>query len=485
MRRVVIVGGGFTGAAVAIRLSREAKQPLEIIIIEPRSAPGAGLAYDNPDPDHRVNGSAELLVLFPGDFRAFARWFTDSGGPSRDPQALWSASGVTYVRRSEVARWMQELLAAEMERNDSLVKIRHLRDRATDIARGGAGWRVTVAGGQGLEAETVVLALAGQVPGLPRGVSEQTAALPGFIRNPFDAAALARVPTEGSVLLIGSGLTSADVVATLVRQGHRGTITAISRRGLRPAPAGEAPDVAALIARLAEPVPRFLRRHGRDLGLMAAFRALRADVAAAAAEGRDLKQPFDDARDAASRLWPRFTDAEKARFLRHLKPWYDTLRYRMVPQTGAILAGLEAEGRLTYRAAHLVDVETAQGGKFRVGLRQRGGGTETQLVDVVINCTGPSSFGGAPFFNGLMRGGHARADRFGLGLEVDDLGRVIDSEGRAQPDLRAYGLICRAHFGDMTAIPQIAFHLHRSIGDLTAAAEGTLRTGPPKATAQP
>lgn len=483
MRRVVIVGGGFTGAAVAIRLSREAEQALDITLVEPRATLGAGLAYDSPDPDHRVNGSAELLVLFPDDFRAFARWFSESGGPTRDPQALWSATGVTYVRRSEVAHWMQGLLTREMERGAS--RIRHLRDRATHIERGGAGWRLTMASGQRLEAETVVLALAGQAPGLPRGVSAETASRAGFVRDPFDLAALADIPADAAVLLIGSGLTSADVVATLARQGHRGPITVLSRRGIRPAPAGEAPDVAALIARLAEPVPRFLRRHGTGLGLMAAFRALRADIAAAAAEGRDLKQPFDDARDAASRLWPGFSDAEKARFLRHLKPWYDSLRYRMVPQTGAILAGLEAAGRLRYRAAHLVDVSPAPDGRFRARLRPRGGGGDTLLVDAVINCTGPRSFGDAPFFDALLKGGHARADRFGLGLEVDELGRVLDAEGDAQADLRAYGLICRARFGDMTAIPQIAFHLHRSLGDLTAAAEGAAAPRPREATAQP
>lgn len=472
MRRVAIVGGGFTGAAVAIRLSRAAGQPLEIAIIEPRQMLGAGLAYDSEDPDHRVNGSAELLVLFPDDFRAFARWFDESGGPSRDPQALWRETGVTYVRRSEIARWMRELLHAEITRTDSRVRIHHYRDRATRIDRSGAGWRLHLADGADLAAETVVLALAGQTPALPRNVSAETAAQPGFVRDPFDAASLARIPAQGSVLLVGSGLTSADVVATLDRQGHCGTITVISRRGLRPAPAGEAPDVAALLARLGEPVPRFLRRHGEGLGLLATFRALRADLAAAAAEGRDLKQPFDDARDAASRLWPRFTNAEKARFLRHLKPWYDTMRYRMVPQTGAILDRLAAEGRMTYRAARLLGIETAGDGGFRAHLKRRGGGKETMRFDAVVNCTGPKSFDDEPFFVSLIAGGHASADRFGLGLEVDELGRVIDAGGKPQQDLRAYGLICRARFGDMTAIPQIAFHLQRSLADLVAVAEG-------------
>lgn len=476
MRRVAIVGGGFTGAAAAIRLSREATGPLEITVIEPRDRLGAGLAYDDADPDHRVNGPADLLVLFPDDRRAFADWFEASGGHARDPEALWRPSGVTYVRRSEVARWIGGLLAHEAAHSPSGARIRHLRDRATGLTRTETGWRVGLAGGGAAGAETVVLALAGQTPGLPRGVSAETAARPGFVRDPLDAAALAGLPAEASVLLIGVGLTAADVIATLARRGHRGPITAVSRRGLRPAPAGAPTDVAALLARLAEPMPRFLQRHGERLGLMAAFRALRADLAAATAEGRDLKAPFDDARDAASRLWPGFTEAEKGRFLRHLKPWYDTLRYRMVPQTGAVLARLEAAGRLRVRVARVAGVE-AEGEGFRVRLVARGGPETAARFDAVVNCTGPRALDDDAFFAAVVRDGHARADPFGLGLEVDDLCRVLDAQGRAQADLRAYGLITRARFGDMTAIPQIALLLNRTLPDLAAAATGDATTG--------
>ena len=46
---------------------------------------------------------------------------------------------------------------------------------------------------------------------------------------------------------------------------------------------------------------------------------------------------FDDLRDAVSVLWPSLPSHEKARFMRHLKPWYDVHRFRIPPQTEVIV----------------------------------------------------------------------------------------------------------------------------------------------------
>lgn len=468
VRRVAIIGGGFTGAAVAIRLCETASSPLDIAIVEPRDTLGGGLAYGGDDPDHRVNGTHALLVLRPDDIGHFARWHAASGAAARDPEARWT-TGVSYVRRSDVRRYIAETLAGAAAGSDATV--RHVRDRAVGARRIGEGFEIALASGETLAADLTVLACGGQTPALPRGVRPAAVRHPGFVGDPFDAAALARIPAEASVLLVGTGLTAADVIATLARAGRRAPVTAISRRGLRPAPQGAAPDVPALLARLALPVPRFLARHGEGLSLRAAFRALRRDLAAAAAEGRDMKGPFDDARDAASRLWPGFSEAEKRRFLRHLKPWYDVNRYRMVPQTGRTLARLEAEGMLRFRVARFAGLDVAEG-RLVARLVARGGAETVESFDAVVNCTGPQTMAGDPFLDALRDLGAARFDALGLGVDVDGEGRLIGADGAAQEALWAFGLLTRGRFGDMTAIPQIAFRLHRSLPALGRAAAG-------------
>lgn len=65
---VAVVGGGFTGAAMAMHLVAGIGYSTDtsIVVIEPRSELGRGLAYSATDPAHRVNVPAARMTLFPG-----------------------------------------------------------------------------------------------------------------------------------------------------------------------------------------------------------------------------------------------------------------------------------------------------------------------------------------------------------------------------------------------------------------------------------
>jgi len=470
MRTVAIIGGGFTGTAAALRLCSMSSEKLAVYVVEPRNELGGGLAYGGDDPDHRVNGTHHLLVLFPDDIGHFSRWYDESGTSTRDPEAE-AETGVQFVRRTDVRRYLQETLAQTVAENSHGSEVHHIRSRAIGAERLGHGVRIKLEAGRTLEPDLTILAFGGQCPRPIKVSSAEACSHPGYVGDPFDAEALESVPTDNNVLLIGTGLTSADVLATLSRRGHRGAITAISRRGLLPEPQGAPPDVAALMQRLSRPVPRFIERHGDKLTLRATLRALRRDMAKACDAGGDLKGPFDDVRDAAAWLWRGFTTEEKRRFLRHLKPWYDVNRYRMVPQTGATLAAMVASGQLVYRVARLARLDV-QNDRLVAHLAERNGKSSAQSFDTVINCTGPKTLPDDTFVADLCNSGLARHDTLGFGLDVDNDGRVLDRDGKAQDNLWAFGLLTRGRFGDITAIPQISFRLDRSLPALVRAVDG-------------
>ena len=75
-RRVVVVGGGASGTLLAAELLRGAS-PLEVILVEPRSDLGRGVAYSTPLAVHGLNVRAarmsarvdEPIVTLPVDYQ--------------------------------------------------------------------------------------------------------------------------------------------------------------------------------------------------------------------------------------------------------------------------------------------------------------------------------------------------------------------------------------------------------------------------------
>ncbi|WP_187494179.1 FAD-dependent oxidoreductase, partial [Pantoea agglomerans] len=52
-QQIVIIGGGFTGTALAIHLARAGQAGLHVTVIEPRAQLAQGVAYGTTDPAHR------------------------------------------------------------------------------------------------------------------------------------------------------------------------------------------------------------------------------------------------------------------------------------------------------------------------------------------------------------------------------------------------------------------------------------------------
>jgi uncharacterized NAD(P)/FAD-binding protein YdhS len=55
---------------------------------------------------------------------------------------------------------------------------------------------------------------------------------PRYFNRAWEPGAVDGIEPDDAVLLIGTGLTSVDMLVSLTRNGHRGPIHAVSRRGL-------------------------------------------------------------------------------------------------------------------------------------------------------------------------------------------------------------------------------------------------------------
>jgi uncharacterized NAD(P)/FAD-binding protein YdhS len=135
--------------------------------------------------------------------------------------------------------------------------------------------------------------------------------------GPFEIVPAERSAAASSMVLIGSGLTMVDVLLGARRDGFQGKAIVISRRGQLPrthAPKGVVPQQVA--------IPRSKR-----VSLLAA--AVRIACEMAEGSGTPWQAIINGLRPSLQDIWQGLPPEEQARFLRHLRPFWDAHRHRL------------------------------------------------------------------------------------------------------------------------------------------------------------
>jgi uncharacterized NAD(P)/FAD-binding protein YdhS len=465
---IAVIGGGYSGAALAIHLSRAAPRPLEISLIEPRAQLGTGLAHSTQHPDHRLNAADSIHLLYLDAPDHFGTWLRTSGTLDRDPEAT-APNGRIYPRRSDFGTYVNAELARHLASNPSGTTIRHVSRRALRVAAGARDYQITLEGGETVQAAACVLALGQGGPHIPEWL-RAFAGDPDCVADPWNPQKLRQVDRDSHVLILGTGLTAADMVSTLIAQGHRGPIEALSRRGMRPASHSPFAPTVPRLQGLMQEIPEFVRRHGAPDTVGAIVRALRADVRALDRSRASWHGPFDEVRDAAHILWPHLPAAEQLRFLRHLKLWYDVHRFRIPPQTQRIVERAIRSGQLAFHRAHVDSVRRGPRG-FTVALRDHSANAEHEKTcTVLINCTGFDSRLPAtdPLMQGLAASGLLRPSACGLGVDVDLDSRATGARGASRPGLYVIGPLTGGSLGEASSVPVITRQILQMIPRLLA-----------------
>jgi uncharacterized NAD(P)/FAD-binding protein YdhS len=438
---IAIVGGGFTGGAVAYHLARRATQA-RILVFEPRELLGAGLAYDTADDSHRINVPAGKMSLVPGDESHFSRWIAATDAVADDPGAK-GPDGNLYPRRRVFGRYVASELAPLIARR----VVGHVRETIVRIARSGEDWEIETAAGQSYRATIVVLATTHPPPAVPQILDRAFGTDPRLVRDPSDGNALAAIGPEARVLIVGTGLTMADVVASLDAHGHNGRITAISRRGLlsRGHPA--------------EPQPLFGSFNDHPHTALSLLRAVRSTIDDALKSGHSWHGVLDQVRAQAQSFWPGLGVREQRRLVRHLRPFWDVHRFRIAPQVAGVLQRRIADGSLEVFAASLRSAALVPGGLEVEYARRQAERSEKRVFDAVVITTGPGHgtvLGTAPHLAGLAEAGWIVADPVGLGIATSRKGHALDRNGQAVADLFIAGPLARGTFGELMGLPQVS-----------------------------
>ncbi|WP_428151284.1 FAD/NAD(P)-binding protein [Brevundimonas sp.] len=428
--RVAIVGGGFSGSMLAARL---AETGIASTLINRTPDFGLGVAYSTPFDGHLLNVRSSRMSALATQPDHFVRWLEANAPEVSDPDG--------FAPRLIFGRYVQARLAGIEAGHPGL--IRRVVGEVAGIEADG----VTLSDGLKVAADAVVLTTGNPAPRTASGGSRRV------ISDPWAPGALEVIGSDDEVLIVGTGLTMVDMLLSLEGRGWRGRAKALSRRGLLPRAHGERPDPAE------PPTPALL--DGALSSRMAEARAV--------SRRSGWREMMEGLRPITADLWGRADTATRGRIVRHLRPWWDVHRHRLAPRIGAHIDRLLADDRLTVVSGRVKAI-TADADGVRLDWRPRQGPARQPLTACwLIDCTGPGHAPeGDPVTGSLLTGGRARLDPLRLGLELDDSGRVLDADGRADPRLFVLGPPARAAFWETIAVPDIRKRIEDVVSALTA-----------------
>jgi uncharacterized NAD(P)/FAD-binding protein YdhS len=436
---IAIVGAGFSGSLLAVHLTRQSVGRLEITMIDRNGSRGRGLAYSAHNPNHLLNVRVENMSAFPDLPGHFRDWLERRTGRPADALA--------FVSRGLYGSYVEDVLSTALGRADGQVAITQIAASCVDLRQHDGGWTLVLSDGRLIKADAVALCLGHFPPRLPVAIEAELGADPRTVADPWNLKAYARIKSRDRVIVIGSGLTMADVVIHLQDQGHEGPVDVVSRRGLQP-------NVHARTGFW----PAFIGPDEPPATALALLRSVRREAAAARSKGVDWRAVIDSVPPNLIPLWRALPLPEQKRALRHLRPHWDAHRHRIAPEIDDRLRTLRGEGRLRFVAGSLVGARTAHGA-LEIDLRQRGTGKiETLRGDWLVNCTGPTTAYERiddPLVRALLDKGLAKPDEVGLGIEVTGSCNVIGVSGEPHGRVFATGPLTRGAFWEMLAVPEL------------------------------
>lgn len=439
---IAIIGGGFSGSMVAVHLLKNAVSPLRIKLIERRPVIGEGIAYSTNWDCHLLNVPAGRMSAFADHPEHFWHWLQ-----ARESEIGKKFSQDDFVPRKLYGDYVKSILAeAEAEANKG-VSLERLTDEAIALETTTERATIHLSNGKSLEADRVVLAVGNFPPADPPVADPSFYQSQRYLRFWSAPSLLSSITVDEAILIIGSGLTAIDAILALERQGHQGKIYVVSRRGLLPQ--AHQPTTAYPPLFESEPLPTTVR---------SLVRRIRQEVKSAEIRGDNWQSIINSLRPHIQLIWHSLAIAEKQRFLRHVKPYWESHRHRVHSAIARQIEQKVAAGQLHLLAGRIQAYnEDAEG--VNVLIRDRCSNSNTNLrVGAVINCTGSQCNYRRlqhPLIKNLLNSGLIKPDPLNLGLDVADNGALINVGGETSNLLFTLGSPQKGCLWETTAVSEI------------------------------
>lgn len=432
----------------AVNIARLTEYPVKITVVNNHGPVGRGVAYGLRRPEYLLNVAARNMSAFPHEPDHFLEWLRTRSEFELTPEIELREQ---FVSRQVYGDYLRSIAQHHLQSpgEGALASSTLIDGEVVDVEPGSTGCLVRLADGTVIEADRVVLAT-GNEPPAPLPGSERLVGHPAWVGNPWQTWEQRLPDHDGSVVLLGTGLTSVDAIITLRALGWLGTIHAISRHGWFPHahfrgieyPEFPPSDVDLAALGLDELVV-LIEEHCAKLHALDANPAI----------------IVDKLRPHTQQIWASFSRDERVAFAKNYAARWNVFRHRIAPDIYSQITSSQLTGQLRVHAGSISEL-TAAGDRIRVEL------ADGDLVDgdLVINATGPSTRFTATrsvLLQNLLRRGAISPDDTDMGARVDPDHTVVTTSGDRSPWLLALGPLLRGTYWETIAVPELRVQARR------------------------
>jgi uncharacterized NAD(P)/FAD-binding protein YdhS len=448
MKSIAIIGCGFSGTMVAVNLIRKAAEPFDLILIDRKSSFNKGIAYNPTSVQHLLNVRASKMSAFPGIPGNFLTWYS---GYLKEQTKSDHQNLDDFAPRYLYGKYLESIWkeACEMASAKN-IRLHYIDGYVTSLDQRDGNWFINTDKEEMVKAGFCVIATGYglPMPPIPHPSFKEFYESSSYQGDPWKRV---NIPSGSlhPVLILGNGLSMADMVISLRESGYTGKIYTLSRHGfmLRQHP-DEAKD------------QNFTFAVEKSMCNMADLVSI---IHQRVKNSHEPEQTFmriiDSLRPETNDIWRQLTRYDQSIFLERYRYLWDSFRHR-APEH--VLRQLDREatiGTWVSLAGHVVDFKQATEGVDVLMTTAKTGKAEDLRVSLVINCTGPVTGdlqSGQGFMSDCIKKGLVAREYHKIGFNADPKTyHAIDYSGNRISSLFLIGPLLRGVLWETTAVREI------------------------------
>lgn len=447
MKKIGIIGGGFTGTMTAVQLIDKSTEPCEIILINERETLNKGIAYNPYSDKHLLNVIAVKMSAYPDNPDHFLDWIMRRDEFKNKDKTLIANS---FLPRQVYGEYLCGIWEGAKKRAElKQIKITTIDSFVVDLDVTESSVSLCLDNNLKLNIHNCVIATGNHLPRNPRIKNMDFYNSPNYFQNPWKVESVKDTNENLPVLIVGNGLTMVDTVLGLLEQGFKGEIYSISPNGFNILPhRHNGLKYSKLVEELHD-----------DMTIYELVKLVNQHIKTVREYGVSAEPIIDSLRPHTQSIWKSFSDQEKDLFMSRLRHLWGVARHRIPLHSHDKIQQLRIDGKLHINSGKIIDINESNESIIIQYFDKKENEIKEINVSRIINCTGPETdlmSLDKSFLKNCLLKGILTQDKLSLGIKANtESFKIVNSDGKPHPNLFTIGSNLKGELWESTAVNEL------------------------------